>query len=224
VIANGELRDVTILRALQFGALEIVDVPAVLIDMREVNQRFASGRGNSGEGILGSDVLLSRKAVIDYPGFRLYLRFGQASRGEIGARLRENGWQECDMKLDQGHLVVDGKSDGAPLKFIVDTGAFGTAFDRSFCRARGMKLMTAKNLHSGGIGYREKTTQVCEVKRLRIGGFELRNYTVGAIGLFELFGTRPRSGPPVAALLGADILGGHKAVIDCDAMKLYLKP
>ena len=89
---------------------------------------------------------------------------------------------------------------------------------------RGEPQFVSKNLHSGGIGYREKTTQVSEVKRLRIGDFELHNYTVGAIGLFELFGTRPKSGPPVAALLGADILGGHKAVIDCEAMKLYLKP
>jgi predicted aspartyl protease len=221
VIANGEVRDVTMLSSLQLGILEITGVPAVLIDMRDVNQRFGVHRGDA---ILGSDILLARKAVVDYPGLRLFLRVSEAARGKLGPRLLARGWVACPMTMDQGHFVVTGSVDGRPLKFIVDTGAFGTALDRSFCTRNRLPLKTVRDLHSGGIGYSEKRTQITEVKLLRIGEFEIRNHVVGAIGLFELFGERPPTGTPVAALLGADILGKHKAAIDCEAMQLYLKP
>lgn len=54
------------LESLELGDLRLVDFEAVLLDLSHVNGSYLSMKLSAIDGVLGSDVLMKHKAVIDY--------------------------------------------------------------------------------------------------------------------------------------------------------------
>lgn len=68
----------TLLKKIKIGAIEIHDYKAVLLDLSHVNQSYAQIGFEAVDGVLGSDILLQYKAVIDYEKKVLKLKYSKA--------------------------------------------------------------------------------------------------------------------------------------------------
>lgn len=64
----------TTLKKLKIGELQIVDYKAVLLDLSHVNKSYNQVGLTPIDGVLGSDILLKHKAVIDYAKQKLKLK------------------------------------------------------------------------------------------------------------------------------------------------------
>ena len=64
----------TLLKKIKIGKLEIVNYTTVLLDLSHVNNSYKQIGLSPVEGVLGSDILLQYKAVIDYEKKELKLK------------------------------------------------------------------------------------------------------------------------------------------------------
>ena len=121
------------------------------------------------------------------------------------------------------NLYVDGKINGAPAKLMVDTGAFATLMHRDFMQR--MKIpMRKTRYNSAGVNLRERGLQLATINRLSIGKVHFRKKEVGVMDLEGLIhGGLLGAKPPVAGLLGSEILQHHHGIIDFGSLTLYLK-
>ena|SRR6218665_1148426 len=70
----------TTLKSLRIGDIEIPDYQTVLLDLSHVNNSYEQIGLKQVEGVLGSDILLKYKAVIDYPKQELRLTYNKKKR------------------------------------------------------------------------------------------------------------------------------------------------
>ncbi len=66
---------ITILKKIKIGDIEILNYKTVLLDLSHVNQSYEKIGLTKIEGVLGSDILLEYKAVIDYEKKVLKLKY-----------------------------------------------------------------------------------------------------------------------------------------------------
>jgi hypothetical protein len=66
-VATGVLRDVAM------GPLRIDSLPVSVLDLGHINQTLRAQRAGVVDGILGADLLVRKRAIIDYGARRLYL-------------------------------------------------------------------------------------------------------------------------------------------------------
>jgi predicted aspartyl protease len=121
------------------------------------------------------------------------------------------------------NLYVDGRINGAPAKLMVDTGAFATLMHRPFIRRMKIPLRNTP-YSSAGVNLSERGLQLATINRLSIGEVHFRRKEVGVMDLEGLIhGPMLTAKPPVAGLLGSEILQRHHGVIDFGTLTLYLK-
>jgi predicted aspartyl protease len=65
----------TTIKKLKIGEIEIEDYQTILLDLSHVNKSYLSVGLTQIDGVLGSDILLKYKAVIDYENKKLKLKF-----------------------------------------------------------------------------------------------------------------------------------------------------
>jgi hypothetical protein len=70
----------TTLKKIKIGDIEITNYKSVLLDLSHVNQSYRKIGLTQIEGVLGSDILLEYKAVIDYEKKVLKLKFRPPNR------------------------------------------------------------------------------------------------------------------------------------------------
>jgi hypothetical protein len=122
-----------------------------------------------------------------------------------------------------GHFHTDGTLDGRPLSVLVDTGAGGTVFSLDIAREMGLAL-TPLNMYGGGAGAAQLA-----VYRIGEASFRLGDVVPKLGGLLAMDLTHVnqaaalRGSGPIDAVLGADVLEAHAAVIDYGSSSLYLK-
>lgn len=97
-------------------------------------------------------------------------------RAPSGTRSGANGHRSLSVRADaQGHFWLDGRVDGAPVRFMVDTGASSVALDRETARRAGLSLVdhdfTARSQTANGIARAAPVT----LRRLTVGPITLRN-------------------------------------------------
>ncbi len=220
---NGAFNHVVIARTLQLGALTLLDEPLVMIDLS--NSPKASRRNKESEidGILGADVLFPTKAVLDCKAQLLVLKMDPESPGPIpGFDFR--GFRGMPLRVSAGYnLYVDGKINGAPAKLMVDTGAFTTLLHRRFVRRMKIPLRNTR-LRSAAVNLQERGVQLATIQRLSIGHVDFRSKEVAVMDLQGLIlDELLDASPPVAGLLGSEILRRHHGIIDFGTRTLYLQ-
>jgi len=221
--ANGISHRVTTVSSLNLGPLKLENAPAVLIDFREINRALRSVRERTSDAILGLQVLQAMSAIVDFEHSQLLVKASSENSGSFGRRLRRAGWAEIPMHMNEGHLAVHARVNGARTRLVVDTGSPVSVLDRGFSSARDIAL-TRRMFASQGINFRDAAVQLGQVDLIRIGDYKLKNLTVAVFDLSRLLGSGgERSDPLPDGLLGCETLVQHRAYIDCDAMKLYLK-
>ncbi|MGH8101844.1 MAG: retropepsin-like aspartic protease family protein, partial [Chthoniobacterales bacterium] len=174
---------------------------------------------SSGErGFVTIGFLRATSAIIDLSNLQLFLRPpGVGRRAIIGPALRAIGLAEIPMHGAPGRLFfVDGEINGVSGKMAVDTGATVTVLDRQFAsqvkaRGGGMKIQ------QGDAGGNFRETDVVYVQSFKLGGVSVyrpditvANTSLASYGLL--------------GVIGMDVLGQNRSIIDCGERKLYLAP
>ena len=217
---NGAFNSVAIARNLRLGALNLVDEPMVLVDLGGVRH---SKKTDEIDGILGADILFPTKALLDCQRQILILKINPSVPGTIpGFDFR--GFRGIPMHVSEGfNLYVDGSVNGKKAKLMVDTGAFATLLHSRFVRRMQIPLRDTP-FSSSGVNLKQRGVQIATISRFSVGWMEMRSKDVGVINLEGLIhGGLLDASPPVAGLLGSEILRRYHGIIDFGTKTLYLK-
>ena len=220
---NGAFNSISIARSLQLGALKLTDEAMVLIDLARLRKSANNEDESESDGILGTDILSPLMAVLDYDRMLLVFKLDPRISGPVpGFNFR--GYRRVRMHESEGYnLYVDGRVNGKKARLMVDTGAFATLLHSQF--VLGMKIPTRKTKFvSSGINLSPSRVHVATITRLSVGSMDMRSHRVGVINLERLiYGSSPQASPPVAGLLGSEMLQRYHAIIDFGTKSLYLK-
>jgi predicted aspartyl protease len=217
---NGAFNSVTIARNLRLGALNLVDEPMVLVDLGGVKN---SSKKDQIDGILGADILFPTKALLDCRRQILILKINPSVPGTIpGFDFR--GFRSIPMHVSDGfNLYVDGSVNGKKARLMVDTGAFATLLHSRFVRRMRIPMRDTP-FSSSGVNLKQRGVQMATISRFSIGSMDMRDKDVGVINLEGLIhGGLLDASPPVAGLLGSEILRRHHGILDFGTKTLYLK-
>ena len=220
---NGTFNGVAIARSLRLGILNLVDEPMVAIDLGNTSKASKLMNEQSIDGILGADILFPTNAVLDCRAQRLILKIDPNVRGGVPG-MDYRGFSRVPMHVSSGYnLYVDGTFNGTRARLLVDTGAFGTLLHHRFVRRMKIPLRRTA-FSSAGVNLKQRDVHVATISRFSVGPVNMRSKQVGVINLEGLV----RNGlldatPPVAGLLGSEILQHHNGIIDFGTRTLYLK-
>ena len=217
---NGAFNSVAIARNLRLGALNLVDEPMVLVDLGGLRR---SSKRDEIDGILGADILFPTKALLDCQKQILILKINPSVPGTVPG-FDFSGFRRIPIHVSDGfNLYVDGSVNGQKARLMVDTGAFTTLLHSRFVR-RMQIAMRAPPFSSSGVNLKQRGVQMATISRLSVGSIDLERKDVGVINLEGLIhGGLLDASPPVAGLLGSEILRRHHGIIDYGTKSLYLK-
>ena len=222
---NGAFNSMSIARSLRLGALNLIDEAMVLIDFAYLRSS-ANDNGKhdrESDGILGTDILSPLDAVLDYGRMLLVLKLDPRIPGPApGFNFR--GFRRVRMHESDGfNLYVDGSVNGKAARLMVDTGAFATLLHSPFVRRMNIPLRQTK-FRSVGVNLAQNRVRIATITRFSIGSMNMRTSNVGVINLEGLIhGELLDGSPPVAGLLGSEMLQRYHAIIDFGTNSLYLR-
>ncbi len=138
--------------------------------------------------------------------------------------LNQNGYVQIPLsRSGVGHFHTDGLLNDRQISVLIDTGASSTVF--SFDLASQMNLPMAKLQMFGGVAGAAQL----EIHQIHEARFLIGDVTPKVRGLLTMDLSHVnqalalKGSSPVDAVLGADILEAHSAVIDYGSSSLYLK-
>ncbi|MEY2538416.1 MAG: hypothetical protein QOG67_2156 [Verrucomicrobiota bacterium] len=221
---NGAFNSVSIVKHLRLGNLNLEDEPVVTINLGGSNRGTARMvEEQQIDGILGADILLPTKAVLDCQRLLLVLKMDPDLPGRAPG-IDYRGFRAVPMQLTDGfNLYVNATINDAPARLMVDTGAFATLLHRSFVRH--MRIpMRQTPFSSAAVNLKQRGVQVARIRKLSVGSVDILGKEIGVVDLEGLIHTGLLEGsPPVAGLLGAEILNHHHGIIDFGTRTLYLR-
>jgi predicted aspartyl protease len=220
---NGAFDSMALAKSLRLGGLNILDHPVVVIDLDSSSKAARLVREPEIDGILGADILFPTSAILDCQRQLLILKLDPELAGDPpGVSFR--GYQRLQMRMsDSFNLYVDTTINGRQARLMVDTGAFATLLHRSFIRE--MRIPTQETaIRSMAVNLKQRGVDVARIRRLSLGKINIVGKEVGVFDMEGLIHNGLlQASPPVAGLLGAEILRQHHAIIDFGTRTLYLK-
>src|SRR5215204_5599330 len=138
--------------------------------------------------------------------------------------LAQNGYTRILLSRSGiGHFHTDGTLDGRPVSVLVDTGAGSTVFSLDIARELGL-APTKLEMQGGGAGAALLDVYGIQEASFRLGDIAPRTAALLALDLTHVNRAAAlRDSGPIDAVLGADVLEAHSAVIDYGSSSLYLK-
>lgn len=220
---NGTFNNVTVARSLRLGGLNLIDEPMVAVDLGGSSRAAKMMNEQAIDGILGADILFPTQAVVDCRAQMLILKVDPNVRGSVPG-LDYTGFKGVPMHVSSGYnLYVDGRLNGKAAKLMVDTGAFTTLLHQRFVRKMKIPLRESP-FSSAGVNLKQRGVQFATISRFSVGSHDMRDKQVGVIDLEGLVrGGLLDASPPVAGLLGSEILQRYNGIIDFGTKMLYLK-
>jgi predicted aspartyl protease len=220
---NGAFNSVAIARSFRLGALSLVDEPVVMIELGPSSRAARVLHEQEIDGILGADILFPTQAVLDCQRQLLILKVDPDASGSAPG-IEYRGLRGMPIRVSEGYnLYVDGAINGAPAQLMVDTGAFTTLLHRDFVRRMRIPLQETP-FSSAAVNLKQRGVEIARIRRLSVGSVDIVGKDVGVIDLGGLVRHGMlHASPPVAGLLGGEILRSHHGIIDFGARMLYLK-
>ncbi len=138
--------------------------------------------------------------------------------------LERNGYTRVPLtRSGLGHFHTEGALDGRALSVLVDTGAMSTVFSLDIAREMGLAL-NKLDAYGGGAGAAKLEVYQIDGASFRLGTLAPRTAALLAMDLTHVNQAAAQRGSgPIDAVLGADVLEAHSAVIDYGSSSLYLK-
>ena len=127
---------------------------------------------------------------------------------------------------DGFHIVTDGLVNGKSARFVVDTGASRTVFDKdSILNYINNPEFAEKEGLSAGIGGTDISSFIFTIEELSFGDLKINDYQAVAMDLSNINTSYEMIKlPPIDGVLGGDLLRKHNAVISYRLKKIRLFP
>ncbi len=214
----------------RYGRSMIHSFEAGNVTVRHVPVAIAPDLGGSASygrpnGLLGLRELMKFGAVLDCSRRMLYLRPSRPS-DDVSADIKKivegHGWKAVHLTYTRDHLRVPAEADDFYCHFLVDTGTFVTALDRSFAdRARISTRGVSSMVH--GVGRSSNRVELANLESLWVGNYEVRGALAAVLSMDSqmLYRGTPSE---AAGLLGVEYLAANSAIFDFVSGTLYLKP
>jgi predicted aspartyl protease len=219
---NGAFNNVSMVRNLRLGSLNLVDEPVVTVNLGSASRAARVVEEQQIDGILGADILFPTKAVLDCRRQLLVLKIDPDLPGRAPG-IDYRGFKAVPMQVSEGfNLYVNATINDRPARLMVDTGAFATLLHRPFVRQ--MRIPTRQTPYSSAaVNLKRRGVDVARIRKLSVGSIDIIGREVGVIDLEGLIHDGLLEGsPPVVGLLGAEILNRHHGIIDFGTKTLYL--
>ncbi|SRR6266536_80404 len=190
---------------------------------------FGSKPGASSvDGLLGIDFLHRHQAVIDCFRMHLFLKPPSApsTSATLSAGLRAGGCTEIPMKpISHRGLTVPARINGRSGYFVVDTGAAHTLLSQNAIAGLNMRLASAARFWTQ-LGVQDVGKNVSVIQKAHFTTMEIGNFSVPPqwVGVADL--PHSKSGETENVFfgyLGHDLLACYVGIIDCAALKLFLR-
>ena len=120
------------------------------------------------------------------------------------------------LEPENWHIFVTGAIDGQKVNLVVDTGASHSCFDIDFIS----QLYNNEEFEDGigmnaGVGSNDLQAKIATLKKLKIGRFTLKDYTVVLLDLSHVNTVyKIAKKPVIQGIIGSDLLKKYGAVID----------
>ena len=125
-------------------------------------------------------------------------------------------------EVTTGHLLADATLNGRDALFVIDTGANVSVLHAPFAESFGIVADPSVSGGAIGIGGGGEARQA-PIERLRIGPVDIRLESLILADLSPIANLLgPISGGTIHGVIGQDVLGEHRAVIDVSRPILYL--
>ena len=127
---------------------------------------------------------------------------------------------------DGFHLIAEGMINNKPARFVVDTGASRTVFDKDrILNFIDNPEFNEKEGISAGIGGTDLSSFIFNIEELSFSDLKINDYQAVAMDLSNVNNSYAMLNiPPVDGVLGGDLLYKHKAVISYKLKKMRLTP
>ena len=147
-----------------------------------------------------------------------------AHAAELSSLLAHHGFTRHSLVRNKtGHLQTAGSLNGQPIAMLVDTGASTTVMDLGYCRNRGIPLNNTARM-GGGAGGMSLALYTLDGATLEIDGHPIPSADIYVMDMSHVNqGLTAKGADPIQAVIGADILRRHHAVIDYAELALFLK-
>jgi predicted aspartyl protease len=190
-----------------------------LVTLRNSTQ---SGGGNGHiDGVLGLDILVGHKAVINCRTKVVFFKVDQARQMNLSSVALLQKFTRIPLRREEnGGLTVPCSIRGESLRLLVDTGAFVTTFHEALFTSLGIaseRTRLSARFASGAA----KRMSAGRINDLKIGDFKVapEKFGVTALPHFAL----QQGSTRISGILGMDTLYICHAIIDLDGMNLFLK-
>ncbi len=127
---------------------------------------------------------------------------------------------------DGFHIVTEGLINGKTARFVVDTGASRTVFDKDrILNYINNPEFSEKEGLSAGIGGTDISSFIFNIEELCFGDLMISNYQAVAMDLSNINDSYEMIKlPPIDGVFGGDLLKRHNAVINYRLKKIRLFP
>ena len=173
------------------------------------------------DGVLGLDILLRRKAVINCRTKLIFFNVDQTRRMNLASIATSEKFTRVPIQREEnGALTVLCSIHGQPARLLIDTGAFVTTLHQAFVKSLGITWEPTRISAQFGRGI-SKRISAAKINDLKIGAFKVPPEKFGVTQLpnFALQHGSSR----IAGILGMDTLYIRHAIIDLDGLSLFLK-
>ncbi len=218
-----EIVSVGMVNDFEAGGMRFGLRPVALVDLSRINDAklFLDGRPKAMDGLIGADFLLERGGILNYRPQQLFIRTGKPALNFLADKLPGAGFIRVPMEFDQGHFTIRCVIEGRPYRLIVDTGAFITLVDRQIMFRQGINGVRTP-LNGETINGHRHPVFAARLRDFIIGDMRLPPVAVGVTDLSEAWTRRADVRPPLAGLLGGELLAQTSAIIDVENLNLYL--
>ena len=220
---NGQLLPVGFAQSVTAGSMNFGSSPVALRNS-STGGRFSDRletRNVGIDGVLGLDILLRHKAVINCRTKLIFFKVDQSRQVHLASVALSEKFTEVPLRREEnGALTVPCSIHGQAARLLVDTGAFVTTFNEAFVNSLGIALQpTRASAHfTNGVGRKIRAGQIND---FTIGDFKVPPAKFGVVALPNF--TLEQGDTRISGILGMDLLFICHAIIDFDSMNLFLK-
>jgi predicted aspartyl protease len=214
---NGELLPVGFVQTISAGSMNF---GGSAVTLRSSNHAGSGTGAGHVDGVLGLDILLRHKAVINCRTKLVFFKIDQGHINLDSVASSENFTRVPIQREDNGALTVSCSIRGQQARLVLDTGAFVTTLHEPLVKSLG--LVPQPTRISAQFGRRSsKRISATKIDDLNIGAFKVPPGKFGVAPLPQFALQQGNSN--IAGILGMDTLYICHAIIDLDGMNLFLK-
>ena len=220
---NGQLFPVGFVRSVTAGSMNFGSSLVALRNSRDHSNfsNRAEDRNSHVDGVLGADILLRHKAIINCRTKFIFFKVGRSRPLQLASVALSEKFTKVPLRQEEnGAFTVPCSIHGQSERLLVDTGAFVTTLNEANVKSLGIALqpVQASARFTNGVARR---ISVGQINDFTIGDFRVPPAKFGAAVLpnFAL----QQGSTRINGILGMDLLFICHGIIDFDSMSVFLK-